>query len=263
MDYRLFTRTWLIDLIPRQWLRPLHDAWNSIDFFNLSDYLTYEYLHREIFPHPESIFNALKYCSPVKQYADVFDDDSMRSEPLPVPKVVILGQDPYAEVDYTSGKPIPKASGYAFGVQPGLPPPASLVNMYLELQRDELVKFEVPKHGYLESWARQGVVALNTVLTVQKNNRLSHENKGWERFTDEVIRAIDRYCDSVVFMLWGVPARSKASLIDQKKHLVLCTSHPSPNSFNRGFYGCGHFSEANKYLKRKRLTPINWNSLNE
>lgn len=164
-------------------------------------------------------------------------------------KVVILGQDPY----HGAGQ----AHGLAFSVQPGVKTPPSLLNMYKELEQ-EYPDFQRPNHGYLASWAEQGVLLLNTVLTVEAGQAHSHARLGWETFTDRVIQQINQYREGVVFLLWGSHAQKKGAMIDAAKHHVLCAPHPSPLSAHRGFFGCGHFSQANQLLIQQNQTPINW-----
>ena len=185
---------------------------------------------KEIYPPGPLIFNALN------------------STPLDQVKVVILGQDPY----HGPGQ----AHGLCFSVQPGVPAPPSLVNIYKELQRD--LNIEIPRHGYLQSWAEQGVLLLNTTMTVERAIAASHAKKGWEHFTDRVIQVVSEQQPSTVFLLWGKHAQSKAALIDGTKHLVLKSVHPSPLSAYRGFIGCGHFSRANKFLEQHGLAPVQW-----
>ena len=164
-------------------------------------------------------------------------------------KVVILGQDPY----HGAGQ----AHGLAFSVQPEIAVPPSLVNIYKELATD-IEGFQIPQHGYLQHWAEQGVLLLNTVLTVRAGAAHSHATFGWEVFTDEVIRQLDKECEHLVFMLWGSHAQKKGAFIDRKRHLVLTAPHPSPLSAYRGFFGCKHFSQANAYLQAHGLEPIDW-----
>lgn len=185
-----------------------------------------------IYPPQEDVFNAFRYT----ELADV--------------KVVILGQDPY----HGPGQ----AHGLSFSVLPGIKAPPSLVNMYKELEQD-IPGFVRPNHGYLLSWARQGVLLLNTVLTVEQGNAHSHAHLGWETFTDKVIEAINEHTEGVVFLLWGAHAQKKGRIIDTKRHHVLKAPHPSPLSAHRGFLGCGHFSKTNQLLEQQGLTPINWN----
>lgn len=183
-----------------------------------------------IFPPPKQIFAALD------------------ATPFDRVKVVILGQDPY----HGPGQ----AHGLCFSVQPGVPVPPSLRNMYAELQRD--LGFVPPRHGCLTHWAEQGVLLLNAVLTVEQSLAGSHQGKGCEGFTDAVIDALNRERDHLVFLLWGSYAQAKGRLIDRNRHLVLKAPHPSPLSAHRGFIGCGHFSAANDYLVKHGMTPVDW-----
>ena len=176
------------------------------------------------------IFNALKY-TPYHQV-----------------KAVILGQDPY------HGKG--QAHGLCFSVQRGVTPPPSLQNIFAELHRD--VGFQIPDHGNLEKWARQGVLMLNTVLTVRESQPNSHANKGWEILTDQIIRLLDALPSPVVFLLWGRNAKAKQALLSNPAHLILTTSHPSPYSVNYGFAGCGHFSKTNAFLQAHQVEAIDW-----
>ena len=164
-------------------------------------------------------------------------------------KVVILGQDPYHGPN--------QAHGLAFSVKPGIAVPPSLVNMYKELAAD-IEGFRIPNHGYLVPWAQQGVLLLNTVLTVEQGKAHSHANFGWETFTDRVIAALNGQRDNVVFLLWGSHAQKKGQYIDRGRHLVLSAPHPSPLSAHRGFFGCRHFSKTNDYLRRHNIAEINW-----
>lgn len=184
-----------------------------------------------IYPPQGEVFNAFRF-TPI---ADV--------------KVVILGQDPYHGRN--------QAHGLAFSVNPGLLPPPSLVNIYKELAND-IPDFVHPKHGCLQSWAAQGVLLLNAVLTVECGRAHSHFNLGWETFTNKVIVALNKHCNGLVFLLWGAHAQKKSNFIDHKRHHVLKASHPSPLSAHRGFFGCRHFSHANQLLKNHDLQPINW-----
>lgn len=168
--------------------------------------------------------------------------------PIEQVKVVILGQDPYHGPN--------QAHGLCFSVKPGVAPPPSLLNIYKELESD--VGFERPSHGYLSSWAEQGVLLLNSVLTVEQSQAGSHQGKGWETFTDEVIKSLNAREKPMVFMLWGGYARKKGQVIDKRKHLVLEAPHPSPLSAHRGFLGCKHFSKANAFLQKMGEEKINW-----
>ncbi|RDF09633.1 uracil-DNA glycosylase [Haemophilus sputorum] len=164
-------------------------------------------------------------------------------------KVVILGQDPYHGPN--------QAHGLAFSVKPPVAPPPSLVNIYKELAQD-IPNFQIPHHGYLVDWAKQGVLLLNTVLTVEQGQAHSHANFGWETFTDKVIEQLNLHRENLVFLLWGSHAQKKGQFIDQNRHFVLRAPHPSPLSAHRGFFGCHHFSQANHYLESKGLSPIQW-----
>ena len=184
-----------------------------------------------VYPPAADVFNAFKYT----EFADV--------------KVVILGQDPY----HNEGQ----AHGLAFSVREGVAVPPSLVNIYKELA-DDIAGFSVPSHGCLTRWAEQGVLLLNTVLTVRAHRAHSHADLGWETFTDRVVAQINAGRENVVFMLWGSHAQKKGAMIDRSRHLVLSAPHPSPLSAYRGFFGCRHFSRANAYLAAHGITPIDW-----
>lgn len=186
---------------------------------------------KTIYPPQKEVFNAFRFT----ELNDV--------------RVVILGQDPYHGPN--------QAHGLAFSVRPGVPVPPSLVNIYKELQSD-IPGFNRPEHGCLQSWAEQGVMLLNTVLTVERGQAHSHARLGWETFTDRVIAAINEHCEGVVFLLWGSHAQKKGSFIDTQRHHVLKAPHPSPLSAHRGFLGCRHFSQANALLEKQGLPPIDW-----
>lgn len=173
---------------------------------------------------------------------------ALNSTPLERVRVVILGQDPY----HGAGQ----AHGLCFSVQPGVAPPPSLQNIFKELKRD--LNLDVPSHGYLQHWADQGVLMLNTSLTVEQGLAGSHAKMGWQRLTDRIIEVISERRSEVVFLLWGAHAQSKARLIDPTRHLLLKSVHPSPLSAHRGFIGNGHFSRANQFLKQRGLEPIDW-----
>jgi uracil-DNA glycosylase len=168
--------------------------------------------------------------------------------PLPKVRVVILGQDPYHGPD--------QAHGLCFSVRPGVRPPPSLVNIFKELEAD--LGISRPRHGFLEYWAQQGVLLLNSVLTVEMGQAASHQRKGWEEFTDAVVRAVNDRPDPIIFLLWGAYAQKKASFVDTSRHLVLKAAHPSPLSAHNGFLGCRHFSKANSFLQSRGLPPIDW-----
>ncbi len=179
--------------------------------------------------------------------ADVFN--AFRYTEFGAVKAVILGQDPYHNVN--------QAHGLAFSVQPGVDVPPSLVNIYKELAAD-IEGFRIPNHGCLTHWADEGVLLLNTVLTVRAHQAHSHRDFGWETFTDHVIDVLNREREHVVFLLWGAPAQKKGARIDRSRHLVLSAPHPSPLSAHRGFFGCRHFSQANAYLQAHSIAPIDW-----
>lgn len=199
-------------------------------YLKLRNFLKSEYSTRTIYPPMYDIYNAFKFTD----YNDV--------------KVVILGQDPY----HGEGE----AHGLAFSVKEGVAIPPSLRNMYKELQLS--LGCYIPNNGYLEKWARQGVLLLNTALTVRKDLANSHRNVGWEVFTDKVIKLLNKREKPVIFMLWGNNAKSKSMLIDRSRHIVLTTVHPSPLSASRGFFGCNHFKIANDELVKMGDTPIDW-----
>ena len=188
-----------------------------------------------IYPPQQDVFNALKFT------------------PLESVKVVILGQDPYHGPD--------QAHGLCFSVLPGVKTPPSLINIYKELAAD-IDGFVIPKHGTLTRWAEQGVLLLNTVLTVEQGKAHSHAKWGWETFTDAVIDAVNRHQQGVVFLLWGSHAQKKGMHIDTSKHHVLSAPHPSPLSAHRGFLGCKHFSQTNQLLTSQNKSPINWQVIN-
>jgi len=173
---------------------------------------------------------------------------ALDATPFDQVKVVILGQDPY----HGPGQ----AHGLCFSVSPGVDVPPSLLNIFKEIERD--LGHSRPDHGYLMPWARQGVLLLNAVLTVEAGRAGAHQGKGWEGFTDHIVETLDREREGLVFMLWGSYAQAKGRIIDGRKHCVLRAPHPSPLSAHRGFIGCGHFSAANRWLAGRRLAPIDW-----
>ncbi len=219
----------MIDL-NNSWNEKLKGEFEKSYFVDLQKFLDLEYTTKTIFPNRDNIFNALKLTA----YEDV--------------KVVILGQDPYHEVG--------QAHGLSFSVKPGVKNPPSLLNMYKEL-RDDLGCY-IPNNGYLVPWANQGVLLLNTVLTVREGEANSHRNKGWEKFTDEVISILNHREKPIVFLLWGNNAKEKIKLITNPNHYILTTVHPSPLSASRGFMGCKHFSKANEILKSLGQEEIQW-----
>ena len=196
----------------------------------LRKFLKQEDSTQTVYPDMGDIFNALKLTS--------FKDT----------KVVIIGQDPYHGFG--------QAHGLCFSVKKGVVPPPSLKNIYKELKND--IGFEIPNHGELTSWAKQGVLLLNNVLTVREGLPNSHKGKGWEIFTDRVIGELNKKETPVVFLLWGANAQKKAEIITNPKHYKLMTVHPSPLSASRGFFGCRHFSKTNEILQKNRINPINW-----
>lgn len=212
------------------WDEILKKEWTSPYYILLRKFLKEEYKTKTIYPDMYDIFNALRYTA----FKDV--------------KAVIIGQDPY----HGAGQ----AHGLCFSVKKGVDIPPSLNNIYKELKSD--LGIEPPGHGYLEDWAKQGVLMLNTVLTVRAGQAASHRGNGWERFTDHVIEKLNEKQQPVVFLLWGRPAAEKAKIITNPIHLKLEAPHPSPLSAHRGFFGCKHFSKTNKFLVSKEIEPINW-----
>ncbi len=195
----------------------------------------------------------LRFVAQRRQRAEVYPPasqvfESIRLCPLESLKVVIVGQDPY----HGPGQ----AHGLCFSVQPGVQPPPSLENIYREMESD--LGIPPVSHGYLKSWAEQGVLLLNSVLTVERSKPKSHADKGWERFTDKVIEMVNQHCDGIVFLLWGSPAQRKGQHVDTRRHLVLKCPHPSPYSADRGFFGCRHFSKCNDYLTNSKRESIDW-----
>ncbi len=229
-DFNFDTNS-VIKLEP-SWLGLLKDEFELPYMQNLKQFLLQENQHgKTIYPPSDLIFNALN------------------TTPFDSVKVVILGQDPYHAPN--------QAHGLCFSVLPGVRIPPSLLNIYKEISQD--LSVEIPKHGYLQSWAEQGVLLLNATLTVEDNKAGSHQKKGWEQFTDRVIQLLNEQRDGLVFLLWGSYAQKKGQFIDAKKHLVLKAPHPSPLSAHRGFFGTRHFSKANSYLQQQGRNAINWN----
>lgn len=216
--------------INNNWAEALADEFSKDYYSSLENFLKKEELDNTIFPKKEDIFNAY----------NITDINNV--------KVVILGQDPYHGIN--------QSHGLAFSVNDGIKFPPSLRNIFKELLDD--VGCKEPKSGNLSSWAKQGVMLLNTVLTVQANNAGSHQGRGWEEFTDATIKIINQRCCNVVFILWGKPAQSKVKLIDSTKHLILKAPHPSPLSAYRGFFGSKPFSLTNQYLLENRKEKIDW-----
>lgn len=216
--------------ITGEWLDALGGEFHKEYYRNLYRFIVEEYRTHVVFPPSEDIFNAF-HLTPLSQV-----------------KAVILGQDPY----HNDGQ----AHGLCFSVQPQVEIPPSLVNIYKELGSD--LGCRIPSHGCLTKWAEQGVLLLNTVLTVRAHQAFSHQGQGWEQFTDEVIRVLNRQDRPIVFLLWGSPAQKKASMLTNPKHLVLKAPHPSPLSAYRGFFGCRHFSKTNEFLRANGEREIDW-----
>ena len=217
--------------IHESWKEELDAEFSKPYFRELINYVKEEYKNTTVYPKGSNIFSAFEYC------------------PFDQVKVVILGQDPY----HGAGQ----ANGLSFSVNDGIPIPPSLQNIFRELKED--LNLEIPKSGNLERWAKQGVLLLNATLTVRAREAGSHQNKGWEKFTDAVIQRISDKKENVVFMLWGGYAKKKGSKIDAAKHKVLTSGHPSPLSANRGhWFGNKHFSQANEFILQQELNPIQW-----
>ena len=216
--------------ISNDWLEPLRPEFKKPYYARLYHSVVDAYQNTEVFPPADDIFNAFSLT------------------PLANVKVVILGQDPY----HGEGQ----AHGLCFSVKPGIEPPPSLKNIYKELQSD--LGCYIPNNGYLVKWAEQGVLMLNTVLTVQAHRANSHRGIGWEEFTDAAIRVLNEQDRPIVYLLWGRPAQSKMRMLNHPKHLVLTAPHPSPLSAYNGFFGCRHFSQANAFLEENGLRPIDW-----
>lgn len=212
------------------WKNQLKDEFEKEYFHQLTEFVKEEYQSKQVFPPAKLVFNA-------------FD-----TTPFQKVKVVILGQDPYHGVG--------QAHGLSFSVNEGVKVPPSLVNIYKEINRD--LGLSIPRSGDLTRWAQQGVLLLNATLTVIAHEAGSHQNKGWENFTDAAIRKLSEDKENLVFLLWGSYAQKKAVFIDSRKHLVLKSVHPSPLSAHRGFLGCGHFGKANEFLESKGILPILW-----
>lgn len=215
--------------IGNSWDEILSGEFTSEYYLKLREFLKKEYFTKTVFPPMGDIFNALKYTP----YENV--------------KVVILGQDPYHEKG--------QAEGLCFSVPKGVKAPPSLVNIFKEIKDDVGIDNQSPN---LINWAKQGVLLLNTSLTVREGQANSHSNKGWEILTDNIIKKLNEREKPIVFLLWGANARSKTALIENKRHLVLCCAHPSPLSAYNGFFGCRHFSRTNEFLIKNGETPIDW-----
>ena len=216
--------------IDESWRQVLQPEFDKPYFELLTDFVRQAYATRQCFPPAKYIFRAFDLC------------------PFDKVRVVIIGQDPYHDVN--------QAHGLCFSVQDGVKIPPSLENIYKELHRD--LGKPIPISGNLTHWAEQGVLLLNATLTVEAHKAGSHQGKGWEELTDAAIQALNNQRENIVFMLWGSYAQRKGQFIDRKRHLVLTAVHPSPLSAYRGFIGCGHFSQANNYLQQHGEAPINW-----
>lgn len=216
--------------IAPSWKTRLENEFTQPYFNQLIEFVKQEYKTQTVYPPGKEIFKAFDAC----EFNDV--------------KVVIIGQDPY----HGAGQ----ANGLCFSVHDGIRMPPSLVNIFKEIQND--LRKPIPKSGDLTRWAEQGVLLLNATLTVRASSPGSHQNKGWESFTDAVIKKVSDEKENVVFLLWGSYAQKKGEVIDRKKHLVLMSAHPSPFSADRGFFGNKHFSKTNEYLRSKGLKEINW-----
>lgn len=220
-----------IDKIEKTWKKALGSEIESRSLKELEKFLKAELKKKRIiYPKQDEIFSAFDYT------------------PFNKVRVVIIGQDPYHGAD--------QAHGMCFSVKKGIKPPPSLKNIYKELADD--VDFEIPDHGFLESWAKQGVLLLNSVLTVEEAKAGSHQKKGWEDFTDSVIKTLNDKKENLVFILWGAPAQKKAKVVDEKKHFILKSPHPSPLAAYRGFFGSKPFSKTNKILQSLGSNPIDW-----
>lgn len=216
--------------INNDWLPAVNAEFKKPYYADLYKFVKEEYSKVAVFPPSDEIFSALHLT------------------PLSKVKVVIIGQDPYHNVG--------QAHGLCFSVRPEVEIPPSLVNIYKELQSD--LGCKIPNNGYLVKWAEQGVLLLNTVLTVRAHQANSHQGKGWEQFTDAIIRAVNAEDRPIAYLLWGRPAQSKMSMLDNPKHKVFTAPHPSPLSAHRGFFGCKHFSQANAFLEENGVEPIDW-----
>ncbi len=216
--------------IDNDWLPAVNAEFKKPYYADLYKFVKEEYSRVAVFPPADEIFSALHLT------------------PLSKVKVVIIGQDPYHNVG--------QAHGLCFSVRPEVEIPPSLVNIYKELQSD--LGCKIPNNGYLVKWAEQGVLLLNTVLTVRAHQANSHQGKGWEQFTDAIIRAVNAEDRPIAYLLWGRPAQSKMSMLTNPKHKVFTAPHPSPLSAHRGFFGCKHFSQANAFLEENGLVPIDW-----
>ena len=216
--------------IEKSWKKVLNNEFKKEYFNSLVSFLKDEYKNKIIYPPGRRIFSSFNFC------------------PFNKVKVVIIGQDPYHGIN--------QANGLCFSVNKDVKIPPSLFNIFKELKYD--IGIDIPKDGNLERWAIQGVLLLNSILTVRKNCPGSHSKKGWENFTDEVISILSKNKNNLVFLLWGNYAKSKLKIIDQNNHFILTSSHPSPFSANNGFFNSFHFSQTNSYLKKNKIKEIKW-----
>lgn len=216
--------------ITNDWLKPLEPEFKKEYYRDLFYKVKDEYSKYPVYPNSDDIFNAFHLT------------------PFSKVKVVVIGQDPYHEPG--------QAHGLSFSVKPGIDVPPSLVNIYKELHDD--IGINIPNNGYLEKWAKEGVLLLNTILTVRAHQAMSHSSFGWQKFTDAAIKALNEENRPIVFMLWGKPAGQKEPMLTNPNHLILKAPHPSPLSAYRGFFGCKHFSKANEFLVAHGEEPIDW-----
>ena len=216
--------------LDKSWKDKLDSFFQSPTFYSLKQFLVQEKKRYRVYPPGNKIFAAFDLC------------------PFDSVNVVIIGQDPY----HGQGQ----ANGLCFSVSDDIPPPPSLKNIFKEIQSD--TELEIPTSGNLEHWAKQGILMLNATLTVRANSAGSHQNKGWEEFTDSVIQLLSKEKEDLIFLLWGKFAQKKAAIIDKDKHYILTAAHPSPFSAHHGFFGCKHFSKANRILKQQGKTEIQW-----
>ena len=220
----------IMSAISNDWLEYLNDEFKKPYYKEMYNKVNEEYSQQVIYPPAADIFTAYHLT------------------PLSEVKVVIIGQDPYHNVN--------QAHGLCFSVKPEVEIPPSLVNIYKELNDD--LGCKIPNNGYLVKWAKQGVLMLNSVLTVRAHQAFSHKGIGWEKFTDATIEALNKQDRPIVYLLWGKPAQDKVKKVDNPKHLLLKAPHPSPLSAYRGFFGCKHFSQANEFLMKNGMEPIDW-----
>ncbi len=213
------------------WKKIINKEKNKKYFINIINFLKNEYNKKNIFPKKKNIFNCFKFTKFNKI------------------KIVIIGQDPYYKKN--------QANGLAFSINKNIKLTECIKNIYKEI-KNEYPKFKIPKNGCLKKWSKQGILLLNSILTVEENNPLAHKNIGWEKFTNNIILYINKYLNKIIFILWGNYAKKKIKLINIKKHIILKSSHPSTLSANKGFFGCNHFIKVNNILKKFKLKQIKW-----